>query len=133
MKINLTGDVKEVLTGVENLISNYNFKGIAENSSIDVSVKKISNEAKPILKISTCNGYSIEYSHANCFFRALAILIENMHTVNFKKKETAIFESCSNMIDLSRNAVYTVEEMKKMLCYLALTGHNKVFLFFEGS
>lgn len=130
MSINLIGATNELKGGLENFLNFFNF---GKNIDIDITVSKLDSASNHCIKVSNINGCSIEYKETAHFFRALGILIEHLDDNNFCHTQTAVFESCSNMIDLSRNAVYTISEMKKMLTYLAVTGHNKCYLYMEDT
>ncbi|MEG0691475.1 MAG: beta-N-acetylhexosaminidase [Oscillospiraceae bacterium] len=132
MNIQLNSASKELRCGLENFLNYFNFKTTSDKT-IEISVSEIPTEQSHCIKVSTIGGYTIEYKNLCHFFRALGILIENIDNDSFERTETPAFASCSNMIDLSRNAVYTVEEMKKLLAYLAVTGHDKCYLYMEDT
>lgn len=132
MDIYLSGDTQGVENGLKNLLDNYQFKNTGSDN-LKITVKQIEPESNASLKVSTKNGMRIEYKQTSNFFRALSVLLQNKDKVDFEKQETALFEGCSAMIDLSRNAVYTVAEMKRLLCYMALAGQNRCYLYMEDT
>ena len=132
MNICLLGDAEGVEKGLQNLMNSYQFK-ISNQDNIEITVAHMSPDSNDSLMTSTKNGLHIEYKETSNFFRALSILLQNKDKVDFEKRETALFEGCSSMIDLSRNAVYTVTEMKRLLCYMALAGHNRCYLYMEDT
>lgn len=132
MNIKLSGDTQGVQDGLQNLLDVYSFKNI-NPGSLEITAKRLSPDSGASLKVSTKNGLHIEYKEVSNFFRALAVLLQNKDQTDFEKQETARFEGCSAMIDLSRNAVYTVAEMKRLLCYMALAGQNRCYLYMEDT
>ncbi len=132
MKIHLTGDSEEVEVGLQNLLGVYSFK-LLNQEDIEIAVEQLEPNTNISLKVSTKNGFHIAYKKASNFFYALPILLQNKDKNNFEKQETALFEGCSSMIDLSRNAVYTVTEMKRLLSFMALAGHNRCYLYMEDT
>jgi hypothetical protein len=131
MNIILKGFTDEIKEGLDRLLQVHPFVN-QDQREIEITVDKILG-GNTSLTVSGKEGWHIQYKETVHFFRALGILIENIENTSFETTETALFEGCSNMIDLSRNAVYTVDEMKRMLCYLALTGHNKCYLYMEDT
>lgn len=132
MNIHLTGDCKEVKDGLQNLLNTFQFK-ISNQEDVCISVSRLARDDEHSLKLSTRNGLSIGYKEKSNFFRALSVLLQNKEKINFEKQETALYEGCSAMIDLSRNAVYTVAEMKRLLSFMALSGHNRCYLYMEDT
>ena len=113
-------------------MKNYHFKATKQDN-FPIQVKRLDSNSAVSLTASTKNGLSIGYKETSDFFRALSILLQNSTNPNFEKQETALFKNCSVMIDLSRNAVYTVSEMKRLLCYMALCGFNRCYLYMEDT
>lgn len=132
MNIILKNASYELENSLKLFLKYYTFTNI-KDENIEINVKKLNQSENYCLRASTKNGYEIEYKELSNFFRALGILIENKNNNDFERIESSLFESCSNMIDLSRNAVYKVEEMKRMLAFLSLTGHNKCYLYMEDT
>lgn len=132
MKIHLTGASKEIETGLQNLLDSYSFK-LPCKEDITIAVEQLAADSGVSLKVSTKNGLHIAYRERSHFFRALSILLQNKDKQDFEKQETALFEGCSAMIDLSRNAVYSIAEMKRLLAFMALAGHNRCYLYMEDT
>ena len=130
MHIHLLGETNEVESGLEYLLKTVSFP---DQDTLTISVKRMDEDSKTSLKVSTIDGLQIEYKRKSDFFRALSLLIQNKDKTAFQKEETAVFEACSAMIDLSRNAVYKVDEMKRMLSYMALCGQNRCYLYMEDT
>lgn len=134
MNVILKNALPELQNSLKLFLDYFTFTNDSEKTNdIEINITKLDDSQKHCIKVSTLNDYHIEYKTLSNFFRALGILIENKDNHNFEHEECAIFESCSNMIDLSRNAVYTVDEMKRMLAFLAITGHNKCYLYMEDT
>lgn len=77
----------------------------------------------------------IRYKEKHHFFRALVLYIQlsKGFRVNFEKAETRVFKKCGPMIDCSRNAVYKVDTLKKLLLKMAMMGHNQCMLYTEDT
>ena len=84
-----------------------------DTDGIKVNVKADNDS----LEVSEKNGeYFIKFSRKAEFFRALSILsdkIKNGET-DFSVRETAEFDTCGTMIDVSRNGVLTVKTAKDL-------------------
>jgi hexosaminidase len=132
VNIYLTGDTKEIKAGLQALLAVRPLR-ISNRKDISITVQKLPRNAESSLQVSTKNGFFIAYKEKSNFFRALSILLQNIEKTDYKKQETALFEGCSAMIDLSRNAVYTVAEMKRLLSFMALAGHNRCYLYMEDT
>lgn len=129
--INLHGEAQEVAGGLENLLQYYRFPNLDKDYSINV--KRLHADSKASLIVSTQNGLEIQYKDRSSFFRALSILLQHADEAAFNKQETAQFEACSVMLDLSRNAVYRLDEIKRVLSFMALAGHNRCYLYMEDT
>ena len=58
---------------------------------------------------------NIQYSKRVEVFRGLGILLENCKNGDFEKREKNKFDTVGAMIDVSRNAVLTVESVKRLI------------------
>lgn len=67
------------------------------------------------------------------FFRGLAGLLNHLDEPDYTRKETAYFAGNGLMLDCSRNAVFTVEKVKKMIRTLAKMGLNRLLLYTEDT
>ena len=63
------------------------------------------------------------------FFRGLGLLRERLAggTAPFEQTEAPVFRGLGASFDLSRNAVMTVDALKRMLCRMALMGYNEAY------
>ena len=80
------------------------------------------------------NGYAITYSDTNEFFRGLALLCGTLRggrTVSVDEKKG--FSTRGMMFDVSRNAVYTVKTVHRLLEYMASMGLNMIMLYTEDT
>jgi N-acetyl-beta-hexosaminidase len=132
MNISLTGDCRDIEPGLQNLLENFRLNG-SDFGNYSMRIKHLDRNSPVSLKVSAKNGPCIGYKERSDFFRALCVLLQNLSDTDFEKQETALFEGRSAMIDLSRNAVYTVPEMKHLLCSMALCGFNRCYLYMEDT
>jgi len=128
----LSGATNDIVNGLECLLQTYQFH-IANQADMNISVERLDFDCNMSLRVSTKSGYNIAYKETSNFFRALSILLQNRDKSDFEKQETALFEGSSAMIDISRNAVYTIAEMKRLLAFMALAGQNRCYLYMEDT
>lgn len=76
---------------------------------------------------------NIQYSKRVEVFRGLGILLENCKNGDFEKREKNKFDTVGAMIDVSRNAVLTVESVKRLIRYMAVMGLNRLMLYTEDT
>ena len=98
------------------VIINVNF-----HEEMELSVKRTGNEVQ-----IRCH----EPAH---FFRGLTGLLNHPEDSDYASKETACFTGNGLMLDCSRNAVFTVEKVKKMIRTLAKMGLNRLLLYTEDT
>ena len=69
------------------------------------------------------------------FFRGLGLLRERLAggEAPFEQTEAPVFRGLGASFDLSRNAVMTVDALKRMLCRMALMGYNEAYLYTEDT
>lgn len=129
MKISFTGLTENQLKGVKELSAILNLE--LSDDGIEL---KVSQFEKGLLVSSDRNGGKIEYSKPCEFYRALGLFVEKRKTgKNFTKREEAHFDNLGNHCDNSRNAVMTVNTVKKMIRLMALMGYNQLFLYTEDT
>ncbi|MBR7132241.1 MAG: family 20 glycosylhydrolase, partial [Clostridia bacterium] len=105
---------------------------------IFVSDNGIAVEAVPsadsTLKIVYQSGKAtVFYPTKPAFFRALTLLKEKYKDGDFEYTENKKIGSLGYMVDCSRNAVYTVETVKKMIRQIALMGYDYFMLYCEDT
>ena len=81
------------------------------------------------------DGCKIEYGTKAEFFRGVTILDGLLRESNepFHLEQKRNFETCGMMVDVSRNAVLTVESVKKLIVYMAKMGLNMLMLYTEDT
>lgn len=131
MKLSFTGNIQELVTGIEEVAIQLDIEMC--DSQIEIQVEQNQNGG---LSLSVNNDkVKLEYTKKSDFFRALAILV---HAINngekhFEKREKRSFNSSGAMIDVSRNAVLKVDAVKKFVRYLALMGHDTLYMYMEDT
>lgn len=76
----------------------------------------------------------IGYSRKVEFFRALGLFAEEQAvSQNFEKRETPVYDSVGPFFDNSRNAVFHTDTIKKWVRFLALMGHDTLYLYTEDT
>ena len=131
MKLNFIGDTAEILIGAEELSINLDFK--IDSSGRMVTVEKNCDNG---LSVNIDNkSIRISYTKPADFYRALAILVYRLkkNEKNFKLAEKRAFNSNGAMLDVSRNAVLKVDAVKKLVRYLALMGHDTLYIYMEDT
>ena len=131
MKLNFIGDTAEILSGAEELSVNLGFE--TDSSGITVNVEKTCDNGLSVYLDN--KNIRISYSKPADFYRALAILVYRLrkNENNFKLTEKRAFNSNGAMLDVSRNAVLKVDAVKKFVRYLALMGHDTLYIYMEDT
>lgn len=128
IKLSFIGETEKVSQGIKIMQKRLHYE-IAEDG-YTVWVQNNSNG----LSVGTENGaFFIRYQHKVEFFRGLAILLEKLkkQETKFLIREIPKFNQCGTMIDVSRNAVLTVETVKDFTERIALMGLNMFMLYTE--
>jgi len=129
MKIFLQGDIDSILPGLQLLLEEFHIELTEEGYPIQVTKRE-----GPIKIKNHAGKGKIFYQETNHFFRAVGLWLEN-----YKKKEEfeiiehPQFQTSGVMIDVSRNAVFKVDEMKAFLRKMALMGLNMAMLYTEDT
>ena len=90
--------------------------------------------ADSTLKIVYQSGKAtVFYPTKPAFFRALTLLKEKYEYGDFEYTENKKVDSLGYMVDCSRNAVYTVETVKKIIRQIALMGYDYFMLYCEDT
>lgn len=80
------------------------------------------------------DGWNLQCKNLIGFARGLSLIAQfSPVEVGFKHEEKQKFETLTTMIDCSRNAVPTVQGIKKILIHLALMGYSNVQLYTEDT
>lgn len=86
------------------------------------------------LKVSVCDGkITVEYRSTRDVARAALILKANGVVENYTVEERNGFEDICLMIDCSRNAVRSVNTVKKLIRNLAMMGYTSLMLYTEDT
>ena len=131
MHWNLKGDLGSLLEGLALLTDDYKFSLC--DSGVPVIVEKWDEDSLYVSfngkEAKICYGRSCE------FFRAFGILLQKTRDGEcvFEVKETARFDTCGAMVDLSHGALLTVDAIKSVLRKLAMMGLNMFMLYREES
>lgn len=103
-----------------------------EKVFVEVQTKK--NNEKLVV-IGNENGYLIEYRDNSDFFRGLSLLSNEI--LNDRKEfcieQNRNFDTCGVMVDVSRNAVLSVESVKRLIIHMAKMGLNMLMLYMEDT
>lgn len=79
------------------------------------------------------NNALIEYSDVRSLMRAISILYANRNRASFSVKEKPAYTLLGAMPDASRNAVPTIDTLKKFCRIIALEGYNALMLYTEDT
>lgn len=105
----------------------------SENSDFTIELKEI-NDDKLIISLKE-NYATISFNKKPRFFRGLAYVVDCFKN-GIKEKElieTPLFKTNGAMVDMSRNAVMTVKNVKLYLRKMALMGLNTFMLYTEDT
>ncbi|MCH1624501.1 beta-N-acetylhexosaminidase [Fredinandcohnia quinoae] len=127
MKIHLIGEITDVLEGIS-ILSNELGMQLAEDG---YPIEVLKRKGPLIIKNSEGQGQIIFEKRIH-FFRALGLWLQNFE----KKKEFNLieepqFETSGAMVDVSRNAVLTVEGIKMLLRKMSVMGLNMLMVYTE--
>lgn len=134
LKLRFEGQIDGLVPGIEALSEELRFK--VREDGIPVRVKK--GNGNIVVAFDGSEG-SVVFDEKIHFFRGLSLLIEalqnteNIKTENFKITEEPQFTINGAMIDASRNAVMTVESIKKIIRKMALMGLNIIMMYTEDT
>lgn len=133
MNINLKGldkELENIILEVSKIV-NINFN----NNGEEVKVEILDESSVNALEITKGKENIIKYKEKHNFFRALGLYAQlvNEGKETFELKEKSLIEHMGAMIDASRNAVYKVCEVKKLLVKMALMGHSRCMLYTEDT
>ncbi len=100
---------------------------LKDNSGFLVNLVESPDSGKLVVK-QEVDGITIEYGRLNAAARGLGLALAGLD-----KSEKIPFEMFGIMLDCSRNAVMTVEYVKKWLRRMALMGYNMLMLYTEDT
>lgn len=130
MKLCFVGYTEEINKGLSIISKRLGFSLSSSGDKVEVSKIDVGYEV-----VISDGKYLIAYSKKAEFFRALSILIYKIRegVKKFTLNEFARFDTCGTMIDVSRNAVLTVDATKDIIERIALMGLNMVMLYTEDT
>lgn len=123
--LNLIGVPKELSTGLSEVLPALNISLSADG----IPVKVTSSDC--LKAYLSADSGRIEYAEKIQFFRALSHL--SREGIGCDVTERQVFTTNGAMIDVSRNAVLTVEAVKLLLRKMALMGLNMLMLYTEDT
>ncbi len=130
MKLKFEGDFDEITPGIEALAGELQFD--LSEEGIPIHIEKLA--VNQIEVLYQHNRGIIGYHQKIQFYRALGLLVEGIGRGNsFAIKEEPGFDMCGVMFDMSRNAVFRVGSIQKMLRQMALMGLTTLMLYTEDT
>lgn len=130
MKFKFYGDIAGLEKGIEIFKEKFSFT--TGDDGFPVEVIK-TDETKLEASFKAGEG-KIVYNEKFHFFRALTLFLEGISYVEpFEINEEPQFNLVGPMFDVSRNAVLTVDSIKKYIYYLAAMGINMMMLYTEDT
>lgn len=131
--MNTKGLEKEIVNIINEDIDKIIDLELFKNEEVEVILLAPSSEN--VIEISKGNKNYIKYKKKHHLFRALGLYAQflNDRQDTFQIKEKEFIKSVGAMIDASRNAVYKVSEVKKLLVKMALMGHSRCMLYTEDT
>ena len=125
MRIHFIGDITEVLDGVRILCDDLGLELAEDGYPIEVV-----NRQGPLVVTNN----QIVFDKKIHFFRGLGLWLQHMESNNeFHLTEEPQFETSGAMIDVSRNAVLTVDGIKMLLRKMAVMGLNMAMVYTEDT
>ncbi|MCC3356900.1 beta-N-acetylhexosaminidase [Bacillus sp. REN16] len=125
MELYFTGDVSDVLKGVTILSAELGIKIAEDGYPIEVINRKGPLEV---------TNKQIVFEKKIHFFRGLGLWLQHIEKNNeFHLTEVPQFETSGAMIDVSRNAVLTVDGIKMLLRKMSVMGLNMVMVYTEDT
>lgn len=121
---------------MKNILDNELCEGFSELEAQGISFEYPIVSQKIDLGLSIAfdfNQIIVGYSSVNSFFRALQVIKTRGLKEAICLKEKCAFQEMAFMVDCSRDAVLTVESVKKTVRFLALSGYNQLQLYTEDT
>ena len=130
MKI-LFENAEELFCGIREVSDVLNFEITDKNPDFYIAAKK--SEDKSALNVTLSgNRAVIEYGEKVSFFRGLMHFCKNKGN-DFCISEKRNFKTNGVMFDMSRNSVFKVSTVKKIMKYMSLMGLNRFMLYTEDT
>ncbi|WP_123040264.1 beta-N-acetylhexosaminidase [Cohnella candidum] len=130
MKIHLTGNLGGMEEGLHMLIGQLGIELDPEGIELEVEPSD-----EDMLEVACEGGKGrIRFRKPVHFYRALGLWVQSRRErETFRHVERPRFETNGAMIDVSRNAVLTVDSVKRLLRSMALMGLNRLMLYTEDT
>lgn len=129
MNVEFKGQVEGLVDGIEILSKRLKFEG--EQERFLVEVEKVPGNLRLIIEEDRAKIFYQDKVH---FFRSLGLLAEHVSQGKSTTVEEELqFKTNGVMIDVSRNAVLTVQSIKDILEMMALMGLNMMMLYTEDT
>lgn len=96
---------------------------------VSVTAKK---EGTGFCICKTASGIEITYETKKDFFRALTF-VKSVNETGESVSQKATFSTLCYMVDVSRNAVLSMDGAKDLICKLSLMGYNSMMLYAEDT
>lgn len=130
-KIHFTGDTEGLKKGITYMKKDYDLS--VDEEGIPVKLTKKAGQDTLSISFDGEKG-EIIYTTTSNFFRQLALWLVNYNrSQSFYKEEKTYFDKTGAMIDVSRNAVLTLDTMKEFLRQMAKLGLNLAMLYTEDT
>lgn len=128
MAIRLSGETRALREGVENILAYYPYA--ARDFDGEISARRAGGEGAPSLKVHRSGAkIQVDYRRRCDFFRALGCILAGEENAC----ERAAYEKSGVMLDVSRDAAYTLAQLKEFLVWIALCGFNACYLYMEDT
>ena len=129
MKIHFLGDIEGVEQGLEIICKELHIERNRDGFPVQVKQKK-----GPLVVRGSRNGGEIYFQERIHFFRALGLWLQEFkENQEFYVSEDPHFKTNGVMVDVSRNAVMTVEGIQTLLRKMSLMGLNVVMMYTEDT
>ena len=129
MAIKLLGGATEVKKGLDHINEFYPYVSQHLNKPIMAFYQGEKNESS-IEIVNVNDAWHIRFGRRCDFFRALGCVLTEGERFNLLH-ENAVYEKCGVMLDVSRDAAYTVTQLKEFFVWIALCGLNTCYLYME--
>ncbi len=127
LKFNFKGEIAEVIKGIEQISKTMHFE-----LSDDGILVEVSRCEKGFRAFGDESSAQITYNRKTDFFRAIGFLLQGIKKGgSFDFSQIQNFDTLSLSVDCSRNAVLTVESIKKLLDYSAVMGFTAFTIYSE--
>ncbi|MDI2587640.1 beta-N-acetylhexosaminidase [Psychrobacillus sp. NEAU-3TGS] len=127
MKIHFRGDLTEVIEGITILGDDLGIQSAEDGYPIEVI-----NRQGPLVVQNRDGKGQIIFENKIHFFRGLGLWLQHVEKrKEFHLTEEPQFETSGAMVDVSRNAVLTVDGIKMLLRKMAVMGLNMVMVYTE--